>query len=277
MADHFAALARAQIEDAPPRASERNPELPRALDPVLARGLAKRPEDRYRTGRELVAAIDDALAATAPRRETAMLTSPRTTAAAPAMNVYGGRRSGRPAPPRPSRARGRVVAALLAAAAIAVAAVALSSQSGPSHPASAAHQQTAAKGGRHGSSAPTGSTAVSAAPSESAPSESAPSGSTTAAGSADQLETRGHQLMMAGEYGSAIPVLRQAVSASPRGSLTYAYALYDLGRSLLLAGDPQAAIPILRERLAIPNQTTVVAATLDAALRSARNNGQGGD
>jgi tetratricopeptide (TPR) repeat protein len=97
------------------------------------------------------------------------------------------------------------------------------------------------------------------------------------AGSAGQLETRGHQLMMAGEYGSAIPVLRQAVSASPRGSLTYAYALYDLGRSLLLAGDPQAAIPILRERLAIPNQTTVVAATLDAALRSARNNGQGGD
>src|SRR5437588_1884781 len=37
-AAHFAALARAHIEDLPPLASRRNPQLPRALDGVLARG-----------------------------------------------------------------------------------------------------------------------------------------------------------------------------------------------------------------------------------------------
>ena len=51
--------------------------------------------------------------------------------------------------------------------------------------------------------------------------------------------------MVGGDYGAAIPVLRQAVAAAAPSSLTYAYALYDLGRSLRLAGDPQAAVPIL--------------------------------
>src|SRR5207248_5603457 len=48
-AEHFAALARAHVEDPPPPASRSNPDLPRAHDAVLARGLAKRPEERYAT------------------------------------------------------------------------------------------------------------------------------------------------------------------------------------------------------------------------------------
>ena len=60
-------------------------------------------------------------------------------------------------------------------------------------------------------------------------------------------------------------------AASP-SSLTYAYALYDLGVELLKSGNPQAAIPVLRQRLQIPNQTATVQATLDQALRAA---GQG--
>ena len=38
--------------------------------------------------------------------------------------------------------------------------------------------------------------------------------------------------MTAGQYQQAVGVLRQAVAAAPPSSLTYAYALYDLGRSL---------------------------------------------
>jgi Flp pilus assembly protein TadD len=74
--------------------------------------------------------------------------------------------------------------------------------------------------------------------------------------------------MLAGDYHSAIPVLRRAVAAAPPDSLTYAYALFDLGRSLRLAGDPRAAVPILWRRLHIPNQTPVVRAELTLALRA---------
>jgi tetratricopeptide (TPR) repeat protein len=75
--------------------------------------------------------------------------------------------------------------------------------------------------------------------------------------------------MLAGNYQAAAGVLRRAVATADPSSLTYAYALYDLGRSLRLSGDPQAAIPILRRRLEIPNQTDVVRAELDAAIREA--------
>jgi tetratricopeptide (TPR) repeat protein len=82
------------------------------------------------------------------------------------------------------------------------------------------------------------------------------------------LEARGHTLMQEGEYAAAIPVLQQAIAAAAPGSLTYAYALFDLGRSLRLAGDPQAAIPILWRRLRIPNATDVVRTELELALRA---------
>jgi serine/threonine-protein kinase len=55
------ALAHAQSE--PPRPSHAAPELPRALDPVLARGLAKDPAERPATATELVAGIEHALGA----------------------------------------------------------------------------------------------------------------------------------------------------------------------------------------------------------------------
>lgn len=75
--------------------------------------------------------------------------------------------------------------------------------------------------------------------------------------------------MLGGDYQAAIAVLRNAVAVAAPGSLTYAYALYDLGRSLRLAGDPWAAIAVLRRRLAIPNQIPIVLAELQAALRAA--------
>jgi Flp pilus assembly protein TadD len=63
-------------------------------------------------------------------------------------------------------------------------------------------------------------------------------------------------------------VLRQAVAAAPHSSLTYAYALYDLGHSLRLAGDPRAAVTVLWQRLQIPNQTDVVRNELALALEA---------
>ena len=61
-----AALLYAQLTEAPPRPSDRRPELPEAVDAVLARALAKAPAERFATCGELAAALAGALAGAAP-------------------------------------------------------------------------------------------------------------------------------------------------------------------------------------------------------------------
>jgi YVTN family beta-propeller protein len=59
--DSELAVLWAHLQEQPPKPSERNPELPEALDPVIARALAKNPHDRYAGSAELVAAAREAL------------------------------------------------------------------------------------------------------------------------------------------------------------------------------------------------------------------------
>jgi serine/threonine protein kinase len=59
--DQDAAMMFAHLMSPPPTATEANPELPDAIDPVVARAMAKRPEDRYPTAGELVGAARSAL------------------------------------------------------------------------------------------------------------------------------------------------------------------------------------------------------------------------
>ena len=56
--ENQAAVLWAHLHDEVPRATSVNPSLPLAVDAALARGMAKSPEDRFSTGRELVAALD---------------------------------------------------------------------------------------------------------------------------------------------------------------------------------------------------------------------------
>ena len=58
----------AHLRDEPPSLVERRPELPRAIDPVVRTALAKSPEDRYETCRDLVSAARDALCIAEPAR-----------------------------------------------------------------------------------------------------------------------------------------------------------------------------------------------------------------
>ena len=51
--------------------------------------------------------------------------------------------------------------------------------------------------------------------------------------------------VLAHSYPAAISTLHKALAAASPGSLTYAYALYDLGVALLQSGNPQAAVPVL--------------------------------
>ena len=56
-----AALLYAQLTESPPRASDRRPDLPTAVNAVLETALAKSPAERYATCGELAAAFTDAL------------------------------------------------------------------------------------------------------------------------------------------------------------------------------------------------------------------------
>ena len=60
-AEHFAAQARAHIEDDPPRVSELDPELSERVDDVIDRGMAKDPGDRWDTAEEFVERLGESL------------------------------------------------------------------------------------------------------------------------------------------------------------------------------------------------------------------------
>jgi serine/threonine protein kinase/ABC-type glycerol-3-phosphate transport system substrate-binding protein/class 3 adenylate cyclase len=60
-ADSRLGVAWAHLEEEPPRASERNPDLPDAIDAVIRRALAKSPEDRYPTCASLAADAEAAV------------------------------------------------------------------------------------------------------------------------------------------------------------------------------------------------------------------------
>ncbi len=338
-AERFAAQARQHIDVLAPAASERNPQLPPALDAVLARGMAKRPEQRWPSARTFADAVDAALAETVvkapaarviPRRPRSRRIAAAAPAAAAAAAAAGagraaaaaaatgvgtpaaeaaaqrddaagartpdrGRIKGDGAPGRASasgwasgaapirrryqpRAPRRAIAvAALAAVVLAVGlALGLSHSPAPKSSGSSARAQGATT---HAASKPA---AAKPKPKREPQPRSKPqpkprttpsqvsatsAAATTPPPTADTLEARGHGLMESGEYGEAIPVLRQALAAASPSSVTYAYALYDLGRSLRLSGDPRAAVTVLYQRLQIPNQTAVVRLELEQALR----------
>jgi serine/threonine-protein kinase len=78
------AVAWAHLEEEPPRASERRPQLPQAIDAVVGKAMAKEPADRYTTCAALIAAAEEALGL---RRPPALLRRRSTVIAAGATLV----------------------------------------------------------------------------------------------------------------------------------------------------------------------------------------------
>jgi len=301
-AQHFAAQARQHIEQEPPAASAINRTLPPSIDRILARGMAKRPEERWPTARAFAQAIESALteAATRPHRAAVLAAASRPRAQAnptgrtlrpaertPNPTERRRTRSGTtsraatragsqpaPAPYRRSARHRARIPALVALIAGVIASIAIAATSG-----GGGHAVQSAASVQHQASAATHKTQAAARKPASAPKPkpkpkptqtvtATPAAATTPPPTADTLEARGHQLMADGNYSAAVAVLRQAVQAADPGSLTYAYALFDLGRSLRLSGDPQAAVTVLYQRLQIPNQTGAVRQELQLALEA---------
>ena len=64
--DNHAAVVYGHLTDPPPRVSERHPELPRMLDDVVARALAKDPRERYDSASEVIAETREAFGSDVP-------------------------------------------------------------------------------------------------------------------------------------------------------------------------------------------------------------------
>ena len=276
-ARNFAAQARQHVEAAPPAASQLNRSLPESVDAVLARGMAKRPEQRWPTAHDFARALETALTEAATKHHHRIAAA---AAAGPPRGPHptGGRRTAPPTgshPPvaerRPRRVRSRIpaLAALIAggAAAVAIAGTIGNGGHSPQRSASVLRQASAAtRTSAIHAHAPAPVKRPAPKPRTTQTLAVTPAAATTAPPTAETLEARGHALMVAGNYAAALPVLRQAVHTASPGSLTYAYALDDYGRTLLLAGDPKDAVTILYQRLHIPNQTGAVRQQLQTAL-----------
>jgi tRNA A-37 threonylcarbamoyl transferase component Bud32 len=283
-APHFSAQARQHIEEPPPAASEIDHSLPPAVDEVLFTGLAKDPAARPETAGAFVETLADALRGNWPADRPGTTRRPRARMpdpAAPAASTAAARRRDRTATPtrpptsrmsaepKPHRGRRAVAFGALVLAVLVVTGIALATMHrghGGSRDNAQIADRTTTTVTRHARAAkPAGTPAAHTR-------TTTTSASTTQAQTAQDLEDTGHEDIVAGDYTTAIPILKQAVAAAPHDSTTYAYALYDLGHAEVLSGNPEAAIPVLRERLQIDNQRGVVRSLLEQALQQS---GQG--
>ncbi len=105
--DSRLAVAWAHLEEEPPSASEHNPDLPEAIDPVIVKAMAKSPEERYPTCAALIAAAEEALGLREPpifRRGRVLLLGAAAivvlvvAAVAAALGIRGTRDASVPAP-----------------------------------------------------------------------------------------------------------------------------------------------------------------------------------
>jgi eukaryotic-like serine/threonine-protein kinase len=225
-ADSATAEAAAHVHAPIPSAVERNPDLPRRVDAVVRRVLAKRPEERFSTCEEFVAALG------------AALHGPRTATTQPIAPAAPARRRRAPVWPL-------VLALVLAAGAIG-AIVAGIVASGDDTPQPRAVTKTIRQRGTtrtitstvQAASSSTPTSTTTAAPPPPTPAQSGASGA--------DLNNQGFARMRAGDYQGALPLLEQAVAKlNGTGSLDEAYADYNLAFTRLQLGSCDGVTDLL--------------------------------
>jgi eukaryotic-like serine/threonine-protein kinase len=260
-AEHFAAQARAHVEDEPPLATERDPSLPRGVDAVLDRGMAKEPDDRWPSAGAMVAALDQAMGESRPMTEP-------TRPIAPVPPAIAQRDRGGGAWPW-------ILAAVAALVVIAVAgAVLLSGDDGepqssqPTATATATAERTPEPTPEK---TPEPTPEKTPEPTPEPTEEPPPAGGTDLDRAAD-LQLQGYNARRAGNYDQALTLSLQALEAcgdtvqlSPCG-----YALYETGAALNALDRPDEAIGYLQQRLDQYGPNKEVEKELKAAEKAAR-------
>ena len=209
--ESMTAEAAAHANEPVPSASERRPSLPREVDLVFQKALAKRPQHRYPSARAFVDALEEALRASATDETVAM-----PVPAPPA-----------PVPARPAR-RWPFVVALLLLGALAGGILAFALTRGGGHNTAAPSVRTVVKTIQGQATTVTQQVTTTASPPPPSPPPAAGSQSGTA------LNNAGYAKMRAGDYQGALPLLEQAVSKlQGTGLLDEAYADYNLASTRL--------------------------------------------
>jgi len=219
------AEAAAHVNAPVPSIAERCENLPRELDGVFQRALAKDPGQRYPSAREFVAELRGALSHSAGTTQEF-------------------------APTRPTRrtpARWLVPLALLLLAGAIGAAVAAIVTSGGGSKANVVTRTIAGTGGTTTVRQTVTHETTAAAPAPPPPPPPPPPAAVT--GSGHSLNDQGYSRSQAGDYAGAVPLLRSAVQKL-RGlgpSDPYeAYANYNLGYALYRLGRCSEAVPYLQ-------------------------------
>ena len=223
------AEAMAHVSAPIPPASDSNPQLPRELDDVLARGLAKEPEHRFATAAEFVDALRDALDREAGTTRVAAIA---------------------PVPPARSRRRLPLLLLLLGAALVAgvLAAALLARGDGETAGTTAPRTVQSSRPCSRPCKRPSRFRARrSSRPSRPPP---RPPATTTAAAPASaspsELNDQGFELMQAGRYEEALPLLEQAVAGlAGSGELAEAYASYNLAYTRRALGQCDGVVDLL--------------------------------
>jgi eukaryotic-like serine/threonine-protein kinase len=227
--DSQTAEAAAHVNAPVPSIAERCKNLPREVDPVLQRALAKNPTARYRSAHEFVSELRDAMRRSAG---TTVAFAPPPPPARPAAQRSGGRRI-------------LVPILLLLAAAIAGAIAAAVLTSGGSNQ-TVVTRTVAGPGGTTTiqQTVTQATTATAAAP----PPPPAPQPPATS-GNGHTLNDQGYTRMQSGDYAGALPLLQQAVQqlqGTGPADPYEGYANYNLGYTLYRLGRCSEAVPYLK-------------------------------
>ncbi|MBA2295873.1 MAG: protein kinase [Actinobacteria bacterium] len=248
--ENVTAEAAAHANEEPPSARELTPSLPRALDPIFARGLAKSPDDRFESCAELVSHLRRTLADDRPPAAAPVIPTPMaTTVEAPRVVHHA---------TRPRRGAVLLVAAALLAAGGGLA-WALTSVGDDSDGSTVVLTETLQ--GETVERTVTESDTVEVTQTEQVTADETTTEETTteettteettaeappAGVSGVQLNDRGFALLQQGDVDGALPVLEQAVAAlSGSATIAEAYASYNLATARFGVGRCDGVLDLL--------------------------------
>jgi serine/threonine-protein kinase len=221
--DTATAEALAHVSAPIPPASQLNPELPRQVDEVLARSLAKEPKHRFAAATDFVHALRDALADAAGR--TAV---------------------GAVAPVRRRRARRSLPLVLAAVGALLLAGVVAAALVSRDEEPTTAPTQSASKPKTVRETVTLEGTTLTVTTQAKPPPSTATRQAPEPSGNAAELNDQGYALMQQRRFDDALPLLEQAYSGlSGSGQLAEAYAAYNLAFTRLALGSCDGVVELL--------------------------------